>query len=152
MGCSAHNAYKNMWFSGLRALKIRVIVWKMVVPLQDEIILRCFKTVKQKWVPGVFPEGKGSRCVRLTILPPSYAVVMISGKLNFLEPSGPLQACNGTALPLKQLAYNSVTFLLTHVHFKIFIEICSVKIILRAQFHYILLVFMISLTILARLQ
>ena len=27
------------------------------------------------------------------------AVVMKSGNLNFLEPSGPLQACNGTALP-----------------------------------------------------
>jgi len=32
-------------------------------------------------------------------LPPSCAVVMKSGSLNFLEPSGPLQACNGTALP-----------------------------------------------------
>ena len=30
----------------------------------------------------------------------SCAVVMKSGNLNFLEPSGPLQACNGTALPL----------------------------------------------------
>ena len=29
-------------------------------------------------------------------LPPSCAVVMKSGNLNFLEPSGPLQACNGT--------------------------------------------------------
>jgi hypothetical protein len=38
--------------------------------------------------------------VRLTNLPPSCAVVMKSGNLNFLEPSGPLQACNGTALPL----------------------------------------------------
>jgi hypothetical protein len=28
------------------------------------------------------------------------AVVMKSGNLNFLEPSGPLQACNGTASPL----------------------------------------------------
>ena len=27
-------------------------------------------------------------------------VVMKSGNLNFLEPSGPLQACNGTALTL----------------------------------------------------
>ena len=27
-------------------------------------------------------------------------VVMNSGNLNFLEPSGPLQACNVTALPL----------------------------------------------------
>ena len=33
-------------------------------------------------------------------LPPSCAVVMKSGNLNFLEPSGPLRACNGTALPL----------------------------------------------------
>ena len=40
------------------------------------------------------------RCVRLTALPPSCAVVMKSGNLNFLEPSGPLQACNGNALPL----------------------------------------------------
>ena len=33
-------------------------------------------------------------------LPPSCAVVTKSGTLNFLEPSGPVQACNGTALPL----------------------------------------------------
>jgi hypothetical protein len=43
--------------------------------------------------------GKGGRCVRLSTLPPSCAVVMQSGNLNFLEPSGPLQACNRTALP-----------------------------------------------------
>ena len=34
-----------------------------------------------------------------TPLPPSCAVVMKSGNLNFLEPSGPHQACNGFALP-----------------------------------------------------
>ena len=33
-------------------------------------------------------------------LPPSCAVVTKSGNLNFLEPSGPVQACNGTDLPL----------------------------------------------------
>ena len=33
-------------------------------------------------------------------LPPFCAVVTKSGNLNFLEPSGPLRACNGTALPL----------------------------------------------------
>jgi len=44
--------------------------------------------------------GKGGRCVRLTTLPPSCADVMKSGNLNFLEPSGPLQASNGTDLPL----------------------------------------------------
>jgi len=31
--------------------------------------------------------------------PPSCAVVMKSGNLNFLEPSRPVQACNGTDLP-----------------------------------------------------
>ena len=46
-----------------------------------------------------FLGDKDGRCVRLTTLPPSCAVVMKSGNLNFLEPSGPLQACNGTALP-----------------------------------------------------
>ena len=44
-----------------------------------------------------FPGGKGGRCVRLTTLPPSCAVVMKSGNLNFLEPTEPLSACNGTA-------------------------------------------------------
>jgi len=33
-------------------------------------------------------------------LPPSCAVVTKSGNLNFLEPFGSVQGCNGTALPL----------------------------------------------------
>ena len=33
-------------------------------------------------------------------LPPPCAVVMKCGNLNYLEPSEPLQACNGTDLPL----------------------------------------------------
>jgi len=33
-------------------------------------------------------------------LPPSCAVVTKPGNLNFLEPSGTVQACNGTALPI----------------------------------------------------
>ena len=44
--------------------------------------------------------GEGGRSVRLTTLPPSGAVIMKSGNFNFLETSGPLQACNETALPL----------------------------------------------------
>jgi len=32
-------------------------------------------------------------------LPPSCAVVTKSGNLNFLEPSGPVEVCNGTDLP-----------------------------------------------------
>ena len=45
-----------------------------------------------------FLGGKGGRCVSLTTLPPPCAVVKKSGNLNFLEPSAPLRACNGTAL------------------------------------------------------
>jgi hypothetical protein len=63
----------------------------------------------QKWVPGEFPGVKCSRCVGLTTLPPSCPVVMKSGNLNFLEPSWPLQACNGTALPLP-LPYRSMVW------------------------------------------
>ena len=57
-----------------------------------------------------FPGGKCGRCVRLTTLPPSCAVVMKSGNLNFLEPSGPLQACNGTALLLLLLYIKTNTY------------------------------------------
>jgi hypothetical protein len=39
--------------------------------------------------------GKCGRWVRIT-LPPSCAVVKKSGNLKFLEPSGSLEACNGT--------------------------------------------------------
>ena len=60
---------------------------------------------KQKWVPWLFPGGKGGRCLKLTTLPPSSAVVMKSGNLNFLEPSGPIQDCNGTDLPLPQIRW-----------------------------------------------
>jgi hypothetical protein len=48
----------------------------------------------------LFPGVKDGRCVRLKTLPLSCAIVMKFGNLNFLEPSGPLQACNGTALYL----------------------------------------------------
>ena len=39
-------------------------------------------------------------------LPPSCVVVTKSGNLNFLEPSGPLQACNGTALTFTYFTAN----------------------------------------------
>jgi len=43
-------------------------------------------------------------------LSPSCAVVTKSGSLNFLEPSGPVQACNGTALPLQNMKLVTNTF------------------------------------------
>ena len=48
-----------------------------------------------------FPGDKCGRCIGLTTLPPSHAVVMKSMNLKFLEPSGPLQTFNGTDLPFK---------------------------------------------------
>jgi len=42
---------------------------------------------------------KGGRCVGLATLPPSCAIVLKSRSLILLEPSGPVQACNGIALP-----------------------------------------------------
>ena len=63
---------------------------------------------------GLFPGGKGGRCVRLTTLPTSCAFVMKSGNLNYLEPSGPLQACNGNALLCFALLIRAV---LSYTHF-----------------------------------
>ena len=45
--------------------------------------------------------------MRLTTLPPFCAIVVKSGNLNFLEPSGSLQACNGTDLHLLFTKYFS---------------------------------------------
>ena len=56
-----------------------------------------------------FLEGKGGRCIRPTNLTPSCGVVMKSGNLNFLEPCGPLQVCNGTDLPLPYCLTNART-------------------------------------------
>jgi hypothetical protein len=47
---------------------------------------------------------KGGRCVGLTTLPPSCADCLKKcGSLDLLEPSGPVYAYNGTALPLPLL-------------------------------------------------
>ena len=54
--------------------------------------------------------GKVGRCVRLTTLPPSCDVVTKSGNLNLLETSGPLQARNGTALPLFYIIYYNIRY------------------------------------------
>jgi hypothetical protein len=45
------------------------------------------------------PLTEGSRCVRHLHVP----TVSKSGILNLLEPSGPVQACNGIALPSTKL-------------------------------------------------
>ena len=56
-----------------------------------------------------FLGGKGGQCVRLTrpyrLRVP---IVLKSGSLSLLEPSGPVQACNGIALPLLCLTSGNV--------------------------------------------
>ena len=70
-----------------------VLTPKHVVILKQ--IYSTYRHEYQEYFLGV----KIGRCVRLTALPPSWAIVTQSGNLNFLEPSGPLQVCNGTTLP-----------------------------------------------------
>jgi hypothetical protein len=51
-------------------------------------------------VPGIFPGRKGSRCYGWQPYHLHVLIGLKSGSLNFLEPSGPVQACNGIDLPL----------------------------------------------------
>ena len=75
-----------------------------------------------------FPGGKGGRCVRL-ILPSSCAVVMQSGNINFLGPSGPLQACNGTVLMYLCIPYYTHDFsngsTVFSVRYELYLHICA---------------------------
>jgi len=97
----------TQWHDGHSAvLQIgRLLVRSQLVSLEFFIDIKSFRS---HYGPGVdsnrneyqehFLGVKGGRCVKLTTLPPSCVFVMKSGNLNFLEPSGPLQACNGTDL------------------------------------------------------
>ena len=61
---------------------------------------------------GYLLGGKGGWCLRLTTLPFHVPIVLKSGSFNLLEPSGPVQTCNGIALPLpKALTYFFPLFL-----------------------------------------
>ena len=53
------------------------------------------------------------------ILSPSCAVVMKSANLNFLEPSGPLQACNGFVLPFTQKFQKVNSFPISYVYWTV---------------------------------
>ena len=52
----------------------------------------------KKWVPGAFSGVRDGRWIRVATLPLSRTVVMKTGSLNFLQPSGPLRTYNVTAL------------------------------------------------------
>jgi hypothetical protein len=54
-----------------------------------------------------FLGGKGSQCVGLHLHVP---IILKSGSLNLLEPSGFVQACNGIALPLHFLCLHEYLY------------------------------------------
>ena len=96
-------------------LKIgRSLVRSQLVSLEYFIDIKSFPS---RYGPGVdsasnrneyqehFLGCKGGRCIRLTTLPPSCAVVMKSGNLNFLKPSEPLRECNGTFTLLRGMIF-----------------------------------------------
>jgi len=68
---------------------------------------------------------------------------MKSGNLNFLEPSGPLQACNGTALPLpfswfyyKEICYHVRSHERKKCHILLTIDIIAVYILLIIKLQF----------------
>jgi len=75
------------------------------------------KSFRSKYGPGVdsasnrneyqvyFLGGKGGRCVRLKTLPPSWAIVIKYGNLNFLEPSGHIGPVMGLIYLLLKYSY-----------------------------------------------
>jgi hypothetical protein len=60
-------------------------------------------SLQQKWVPGIFPGGKGGLCLGLTTLPPSYADC-----LEIWEPQTP-----GTLRVCPDLQWDCFTFTFT---------------------------------------
>jgi hypothetical protein len=48
-------------------------------------------------------------------------IVLKSGSLNLLEPSGPVQACNGIALPYHNCKYLHLLSAITSLHFHVYV-------------------------------
>jgi len=68
-------------------------------PSVRTMVLGLTQSLTEMSTRSTFPGGKSGRCVRLT----TYHHTVSSrnlGTLTSLEPSGPVQVCNGTALPL----------------------------------------------------
>jgi len=62
----------------------------------------------QKWVLGIFPGGKGGRCVGVTNLPPSCADCQKSGNLSLLEQTRSVQTSTEIITVFRILALNNI--------------------------------------------
>jgi len=86
------------WGTALKAGRSRVRFSMVSLEFFIDIILPAALwpwgrlSLYQKWVPGMFPAGKGGRCVGLTTLPPSCADCL---EMWEPQPPGTLRACPG---------------------------------------------------------
>jgi hypothetical protein len=81
-------------------------------------------SLQQKCAPGIFPGGKGGRCIGLTTLPPSCADCLEIWDLNLLVSLRPVQVCNGFALPLFVICYFWVISRRLNFIFRLFETLC----------------------------
>jgi len=112
----------NLFYFGLYILRCCATNRKVAgsIPAGVSGFFTDIKSFRSHYGPGVesasnrneyqehFLGVKSGRCVRLTTLPTFCAVVTKSGKLNFLEPSGPVQTSNGIDLPFLLYKFRKV--------------------------------------------
>jgi hypothetical protein len=81
-----------------RGFDSRWCYWNFGIPSSRTLALGLTQPLTEMST-GIFPGDKGGRCVGLTTLPPLCAYCLEIWEPQPPEPSGPVKACNGIALP-----------------------------------------------------
>jgi len=112
------------WGTALQAGRSRVRFLMVPLELFIDIILPAalwpwgWLSFQQKWVPGIFPGGKGGRCIGLKTLPPLCADCH---EIWEPHPSGTLRVCPGLYRDcFTFLYYNTVFWPWIHLNIKTF--------------------------------